>query len=179
MVCLQDQDSLGEITMPQTIDVVDSSHEEFPWKDYVELMRLPEVFAPQMEDGYPPVRKIDFEGYARSPFRRVWLFFDEGRSIGFVMLSRRGQRWEEGHLGFRRGISGQLKRAAVLGVIKIAFAGGTKKISAFIPSFNRPACHLVAACGFQREGAIYSAFLREGEMRDVIIFGVSSNGRTC
>lgn len=157
-----------------TIEMIPSTHPDFSWDAFHALMQMPEIYNPQMEDGLPPPEEMNFR-CGHLPGRTSWLVKEADWYFGYTAVEQMNFRWVSLHTAFRRGTPGFLKKAAVMWTMGRMFECGAIKITAMIPRFNRPACHLAGAVGMQREGVITKAFLRNGQLVDLLVFGVEKD----
>lgn len=150
----------------------DSEDENFPWPIFHHIATHREVARLAVEDGYPPLEKVQVMRHF-DPRYRVYLFKFDGVMIGFTTLEQRGAQWGEIHAGFLPGMGGAAKKEAMLWTIRHAFARlGWIKLSAIIPVYNAGARFMVGSCGFEREGTITNSVKFEGGVFDRIIFGL-------
>lgn len=160
---------------PLQIDMVYSHSENFPWMKYQKLWQLPEIFDPQVEDGYPPAHEIDFIQQS-DPRQHIWLVMEGSKALGFVVLEMRGLHWAEGHIAFRRDIRGYVKKYSAIWALEFAFCRlGVVKVNAFIARYNRTARFLVREIGMVEEGVITKSFVRNGQLVDRLVYGVTKD----
>ena len=156
----------------ETILIHNSFEPGFPWHELHELLREPEIYNMQMEDGFPPPEEGVFIDRPH-PLTVVWLVQVGDGFVGYGMMKALGIKWAEVHIGFKREAGGALKRRFFRWMLRRTFDGGIGKITAFVPVFNRPACVMAAGNGFEREGRIVASFFRNGHYVDRIVFGLT------
>lgn len=158
----------------EQIDLVVSDRANFPWTKFYTLLRRPEVYGTQLEDGYPPVETMDFRGYEHDPCAQVWLVMHGERTLGFVLAKQTGQVRKELHVGFRAHVEGWLKKGAIAGVVELLFRAGVRQITATIPEQNKAARYLAVAIGMRRVGRLEKSFLRDGQLWDHVVYGINN-----
>lgn len=146
----------------------------FPWTKFEYLMRMPEIFEPQWEDGVDrdPAVAVGRQSFAGHRF--VWMVMQDSKAWGFVAAGVRGQFWSDLHVGFRRECPGVVKKAAGLWTIGELFTRTPfRKVVGFVPEFNMPARMWARQMGMRPEGRITEACWRDGVPYDLIPFGVT------
>jgi len=146
----------------------------FPWTKFEHLLRLPEIFGPQWEDGLPADPAVAVAPQSLEANQFIWLMMDESLALGFVAIGMRGRNWAEMHVGFRTGVRGILKKVACIYVLDRMLNGiGVHKISAFVPEFNMPARLMARSLGMEFEGKISNCCKRHGRTYDRLAYGVT------
>lgn len=90
--------------------------------------------------------------------------------IGFMICHMQNSRMTQGHFAFIVG-GDKAKKATEEGIQWVFDNTQFTKMIGMIPSFNRPAQMMACAAGMHREGLIKKAFLKDGLMHDLIIYG--------
>lgn len=146
----------------------------FPWTKFERLMRVPEIFEPQWEDGLPAEPSVISMPREPQAQQFIWLLMQDARALGFIAAMLRGRNWAEIHGGFRRGVPGRVKKAAALWTLsRLFFSLNLKKVTGFIPEFNRPARIMARETGLHFEGRIAAACWRHGKAYAMLAYGVS------
>lgn len=154
--------------------VISDREPNFPWTKFEKLLCVQEIFEPQWEDGVPldPRMAIGPQGYSPSQF--VWMLMEDTRALGFILNAIRGKFWVDVHLGFRPGVPGIAKKMSGMWVMHKLFADlGVRKISAFVPEFNRPARVLARSMGLRQEGYMPGTVWRNGIAFGTVVYGVT------
>lgn len=154
------------------VEAIWSNQPNFPWTKFATLMRRTEVHSPQLEDGTRGDTITPNDLQSRG-FHNC-LFMMGPKSLGFVSFDQRGQIWAGIHVGFKPEVMGYVKLNCVNFAITQMFRDTTiHKVTAMIPSFNRPARVMARRLGFVPEGRVTEAFLREKEFVDLVLYGVT------
>lgn len=158
-----------------TLDMICSHDPAFPWNEYHKLWQSREIFDAQVEDGYPPPEEITF---ITEPADDCWIFMasSEGKYCGFTVIEQLSLYWGEIHASFLRKTPGSMKKLAGIWTLKAAFDGyNFVKMSAFIAAYNRPARLYAREIGMEPEGRITKSFVRNGQLVDRIVYGVTKD----
>jgi len=146
----------------------------FPWTKLLRVMRFPEVWMPQVEDG------VTADGltveYLQQRGTPTCLFMDGPKTLGFVALESHGRVWTSMHVGFKPGVPGYVKRSNILYAMMSVFeTTETRKLTGMVPEFNKPARWMARQCFMQPTGRVTKAFLRDGKLCDLVVYGVSKD----
>jgi len=156
------------------LEMVEAHQDNFPWTKFHTLMRLPEIYDPQWEDGMPPVGKDWPMATSISPTNWLWLVMQGPKAHGFVLVEQIGMRWAQIHTGFRKGFPAITKKYVGAWAMKVCFEQiGMHKLSAFIPEDNLLARRAAREMGFDREGYIPEVGSRNGRPFGRILYGVT------
>lgn len=157
------------MTVLETID-------RFPLGDIASFMRHPEIYGAGGDDLTPPAQNVDFEGFITQHNVLTYILPYDRFPVGFVQFVLRNSIMAEMHVGFLPLFRGRVARKAITEALRRVFAEkGVLKVMAQLPSDARAALRLAAVVGFEREGRLRRAILRNGNLIDLIILGVSRN----
>lgn len=160
------------------LHIFNSRQSLFPWRIFQEIMVDTRVIEPQLEDNAIDVRQVDWTVYGEDPSKLIFLFaLDNGLPLGFTMLQQRGQILAEIHVVFLPQARGKLALHCIHYTLEQAFAWrGMLKVRAEIPACNRPARVVAARAGLVLEGRSTKSFLKDGELHDILLYGVTKDG---
>lgn len=154
--------------------VVSDRDPAFPWTKFERLLHVQEIFEPQWEDRVPTDPREAVSQPSFSPGQFVWLLMEDVRALGFVLNSVRGRFWVDAHMGFRPGVPGVAKKLMCVWVQRALFCElDIRKISAFVPEFNRPARVLARSLGFRQEGYIPANVWRNSRAFGTVVYGMT------
>jgi len=160
--------------MTINLEMVEAHRDNFPWTKFHTLMRLPEIYDPQWEDGMPAVGKDWPMATSISPTNWLWLVMEGSKAHGFVLVEQIGLRWAQIHTGFRPRFPAITKKYAGAWAMQVCFDQiGLGKLSAFVPEDNQGARRAAREMGFEREGYIPEVGSRNGRPFGRIVYGVT------
>lgn len=110
-----------------------------------------------------------------APQREYWLIASDSKGpFGVVRYEHRSKVAIEGHFGFRRRAWGERAKVAGEMAIEWLFTGTPYlKIVGFTPACNRAALRYNERLGFVPEGLCTKAHLYDGEIVDLVMFGLT------
>ena len=155
------------------LHLVSDRRPDFPWTKLERLLREPEIFRPQWEDGLPdePTKAVPMQSF--DPHQCIWILMDGLKARGFVAVGLRGLNWGEVHAGFRNGTPGLAKKRSIVFVCYQMFmCAGLRKLSTFTPEFNLPARVMARSCGWHYEGRIANCCWRNGKGYSRLVYGI-------
>jgi RimJ/RimL family protein N-acetyltransferase len=134
------------------------------------IFRDPEIFVPSSEDFGVRPEDIDFSQPQNNMC--VCIVCSGEKLVGYISFNRLGLTHYEMHAGFKDSWRGSFAKEAVSIAIEGMFRAGTKRLTINVPRFNRGAQRLAGAIGFKREGVLREAFLKNGTLHDLIVYGL-------
>ena len=137
-------------------------------------MRRPDIYWPTSDSMAPPPEAMDFVEHMLKPFTWTVAAMWAGEIIGYVQLLQRTSIMAELTTAFHPQARGRIAKTFVEHTIGRAFAErGLLKLMAVIPSDNRRAIVSAYVLHFKLEGRLTGAIIRDGGVRDLLIFGLS------
>lgn len=126
-------------------------------------------------DGMPSPQEVysTAHRYELDKDRHIITLFREGRrQVGWINLRKISPICVEMHGGFLPEFRGSYVKDCVITAIDFSIKHwDALKIYSIVPSFNRPACHLLASLGFVREGCLTNALQRDGHFYHLMYWG--------
>lgn len=143
------------------------------------FMKRPEIYWATSDSMAPPPEAMDFIGHLRSTYTWTIAAQWDGTIIGYVQFVQRTSVLAELHVAFHPQARGRVARTFTEHAIGRAFTErGLLKLLAIVPSDNRRAVMAAHIMHFRLEGRVSRAIMREGGLRDLLLFGLEkSNAR--
>ena len=142
------------------------------------FMSTPSIYWATADALAPQPEEIDWTRHLLQANNCTFACKFQGVVVGFVSFLRRTSIGAEIHVGFHEKFRGKIAKACIMHAIGLAFRDkGLFKLWAMIPSDNVAAIRLARMIGFQHEGRITQAVVRQAKdgppVRDIVILGLS------
>lgn len=153
------------------------SPKNFPWPAFQAIAAHPSVFLDQTEDGHLSPEEVDWSQYARAKEVKVFLFSEGGNPLGWILVKQRGQVSCEAHICFLPAGRGKVALHAARLVRDWIFGTAEfQKLILEVPACNHGARRLAHLIGAVREGCSTAAFLKHGQLWDILWYGMTKDG---
>jgi hypothetical protein len=144
-----------------------------------QILRIPSIFDASSEDGAADPNDVNLDAFANSSSARIVGAYCGQQLTGFFLLTQMSSVLWQFHTAIKPEFRGAAAMKAVQQMISLAFSElAAQKLITFVPTFNRGAAVFAVHCGLSRQGCITGSFLKNGELHDQIIFGIS-RGTPC
>lgn len=150
-----------------------SATDQFDPQQMQSFMRRPDIYWPAMDAMAPPPETMDFIGHLMSPYTWTVAAMWSGEIIGYVQFVTRTSVGAELSVAFHPQARGRVAKAFTEYAVGRAFSErGLLKLWAIIPSDNRRAIMAAHIMHFHLEGRLTKGMMREGGLRDLLIFSL-------
>lgn len=113
------------------------------------------------------------EDWRPDVYESTWLIvYQDSVPVGFIWMEHRSQVLAEVHIGFTKQFNRKNWNETAeqfINVVETKFP--YKKLVGMIPQYNKPALFIANRFGFEREGELTKAVLKNGKPHNLIIVG--------
>lgn len=137
------------------------------------IMAHPSIWPHIHEDGVDAPDPLDHEGFH-------WLLVDDGKPAGVFLAHAKTSVCYEVHTCLLPRTWGRVAATAARMLLMYLFdVVGVEKVVTNVPAYNRPALRFAKSAGMQIEGTNRASFLRNGELIDQIMLGITHKEWQC
>lgn len=141
------------------------------------FLKIPEIYFVSADDLIPSPEQVDFRPALCNDNRLTFgVTIEDIGLVGYIQYVRRNSIMCEVHAGFLKGYAGKIVKQAGIATLDLVFSHkGMRKVIAVIPADNKAARYSIRQFGFKREGCLTESILRGGQMRDLILYGLTED----
>lgn len=138
------------------------------------FMRRPELYWSVNDRLAPQPEQMNLEGWLLHPDVNTYVALAESHMVGYVQFVRKTSIGAELHAAFIPVVRGLIaKRLCRFAMADMFKQKGLLKMWSPIPSDNRAAVFAARHLGMKKEGQLRNAIVREGGVRDILLFAIS------
>ena len=138
------------------------------------LMSIPELYWAINDRLSPQPEQLNWQEYLSRPDVATYVATAHNQAMGYVQFVRKTSIMAELTVAFLPPFRGNVARHLTLYAIADVFkTKGMLKIYATVPSDNRAALYAARFIGMKKEGQLTRAIVRDGGVRDLVVFGLT------
>lgn len=138
------------------------------------FMRQPEIYWSIQDRLAPQPEQMDLEGWLLHQDCKTYVAQYDGLVIGYCQFVRRTSITVEMQVAYAKQFRGvPAKRLTMFAMADMFSAKGILKIISPIASDNRPSIFAARHIGMRKEGELTNAIVREGGVRNLLLFGIT------
>jgi RimJ/RimL family protein N-acetyltransferase len=138
------------------------------------FMAIPDLYWASNDRLAPQPEQMDFRQHLMHPDVGTYVARYQGTMIGYTQFIRKTSIGAEMHVAFLQPFRGRVAREMVRYAMANTFKEyGLLKLWSPISSDNKPALFAARHIGMREEGRLTQAIVREGGIRDLIVYAIT------